>query len=264
MGPVSNVYTVLTPANGVEPIMPFLDALQGDIKDDSKWAGGFQFFTDPRNPVTFITEFSDVGGVYVNKEHIPAGLSGLDDLLDPKYKGKIAVYDPTVSNGGSMSLAGLVGTRGDDFLKKLIVDNEAKYVATSRQLTEFVAQGRYPIGFGADATQLAELQKQGVGTKVERNRGFGNYSLATGVSVLKNPPHPNAAKVYLNWALSKDGQSAWAEYATVDANSRRLDVPNFHPESTPDYQHMERYRVIQGTASGQDTLDRTLAITRNR
>ena len=264
MGPVSNVYTVLTPADDLQPIKPFLDALPADVKDDSKWAGGFGLFTDPNNAVTLITEFSDVGGVYINKEQVPEGLAGVDALLDPKWKGQIAVYDPTVSNAGSMSLAGLVGMKGDDFLKKLIVDNDAKYVETSRQLTDWVAQGRYPIGIGVDATQLIDLQKQGVGTKVERIRTFGDYSLASGLSVLKNAPHPNAVKVYLNWALSKEGQTAWAQNASVDSSTRRLDVPVFHPDSTPDYQHMDKYPVIQGTASGQSTLDRTLAITKNR
>jgi iron(III) transport system substrate-binding protein len=263
-GPVSNIYTVLTPAGGVQPIKPFLDALPADVKDDSKWAGGLGMYTDPKNPVTLITEFSDVGGMYVNREQVPEGLTKLDDLLDEKYRGKIAVYDPTVSNGGSMSLAGLIGLKGDDFLKKMLIEHDARYVATSRQLTEFVAQGRYPIGFGVDATQLSELQKQGVGLKVERNRTIGNYSLAAGLSVLKDAPHPNAAKVYLNWALSKEGQSTWAENSSVDGNSRRLDVPVYHPDSTPDYQHLEKYPVIQGTASGQDTLDRTLAITKSK
>lgn len=264
MGPVSNVYTVLTPANDLQPIKPYLDALPADDKDDTKWAGGFGLFTDPNNAVTLITEFSDVGGVYINKEQVPEGLPSVDALLDPKWKGQIAVYDPTVSNSGSMSLAGIVGMKGDDFLKKLIVDNDARYVETSRQLTDWVAQGRYPIGIGVDPTQLMDLQKQGVGTKVERNRSFGDYSLASGVSVLKNAPHPNAVKVYLNWALSKEGQTAWAQNASVDSSTRRLDVPVFHPDSTPDYLHMDKYPVIQGTASGQSTLDRTLAITKAR
>ena len=264
MGPVSNIYTVLTPAGALEPIKPFLDALPPDARDDSKWAGGFALFTDPNNPVTLITEFSDVGGMFINKDQVPEGIKNVDELLDPKWKGKIAVYDPTVPNGGSMSLAGLLALKGDDFLKKLVVGNDAKYVETSSQLTQWVAQGRYPIGFGVDATQLAELQKQGVGVNVVRDRGVGNYSLASGLSVLKNAPHPNAVKVYLNWALSKEGQIAWAQNASVDSSSRRLDVPVFHPDSTPDYQHMEKYRVIQGTASGQDTLDRTLAITKSR
>lgn len=264
MGPVSNIYTVLTPAGDLQPIKPFLEALPPDNKDDTKWAGGFQLYTDQNNPVTLITEFSDVGGVFINKDQVPEGLSSLDELLDPKWKGKVAVYDPTVSNGGSMSLAGLVALKGDDFLKKLIVDNDAKYVSTSAQLTQFVAEGRYPIGFGVDATQLGDLQKQGVGVNVVRDKSFGDYSLASGLSVLKNAPHPNAVEEYLNWALSRDGQIAWAQNASVDSSSRRLDVPVFHPDSTPDYQHMEKYKVIQGTASGQDTLERTLAITKSR
>ncbi|HEY1297435.1 MAG TPA: extracellular solute-binding protein [Chloroflexota bacterium] len=263
MGPVSNVYTVLTPAGDIQPIKPFLDSLPPDNKADSLWAGGFDLFTDPNNPVTLITEFSDVGGVYINKDQVPEGINTMDDLLNPKWKGKIAVYDPTVSNGGSMALAGLLAVKGDSFLQQLIDENGAKYVATSNQLTQWVAEGRYPIGFGVDATQLADLQKQGVGANVVRNRSFGDYSLASGLSVLKNAPHPNAVKEYLNWALSRDGQIAWAQNASVDSSSRRLDVPVFHPDSTPDYQHMEKYPVIQGTASGQDTLDRTLAITKN-
>jgi iron(III) transport system substrate-binding protein len=263
MGPVSNIYTVLTPAGDLETIKPFLDSLPPDNKDDSLWAGGFGLFTDPNNPVTLITEFSDVGGVFINKDKVPEGISSMDDLLDPQFKGKIAVYDPTVSNGGSMSLAGLLAVKGDSFLQRLINENDAKYVATSNQLTQWVAEGRYPIGFGVDATQLGELQKQGVGTNVVRNRALGDYSLASGLSVLKNAPHPNAVREYLNWALSRDGQIAWAQNASVDSSSRRLDVPVFHPDSTPDYQHMEKYPVIQGTASGQDTLDRTLAITKN-
>jgi iron(III) transport system substrate-binding protein len=263
MGPVSNIYTVLTPAGDLEPIKPFLDSLPPDNRDSSLWAGGFELFTDPNNPVTLITEFSDVGGVFINKDQVPEGLNSMDDLLDPRWKGKIAVYDPTVSNGGSMSLAGLVAVKGDAFLQRLINENDAKYVATSSQLTQWVAEGRYPIGFGVDATQLADLQKQGVGANVVRNRSFGDYSLASGLSVLKNAPHPNAVKEYLNWALSRDGQIAWAQNASVDSSSRRLDVPVFHPDSMPDYQHMDRYPVIQGTASGQDTLDRTLAITKN-
>ena len=263
-GPVSNVYTVLTPAGGVQPIKPFLETLPADVKDDSKWAGGFELYTDPKNPVSFIYEYSDVGGLYVNRDQVPDGIATIDDLLDPRYKGKVAVYEPTVSNGGSMSLTNLVAVKGDDFLKRLLIENDAKFISTSRQLTEFVAQGRYPIGFGVDATQLADLQKQGVGTSVERNRAIGRYSLASGISVLTNAPHPNAVKVYLNWALSKEGQTAWAQYASVDSSTRRLDVPTFHPESAPDYAHPENYPVIQGTASGQDVLDRTLAVAKSK
>ena len=41
--------------------------------------------------------------------------------------------------------------------------------------------------------------------------------------MLNGLPHPNAAKVYANWLLSKDGGAAWSEH--IGDNSRRSDVP---------------------------------------
>jgi iron(III) transport system substrate-binding protein len=264
MGPVSNIYSVVMPAGGLEPIKPYLDALPADVKDNSKWYGGFELYTDPGNPVTLITSFNENGGIYINRDQVPEGLARPEDMLDPKWKGKIAIYDPTVANGGSMSLTSLVSQRGDDFLRKMIVDNDAVYVATSRQLTEFIAQGRYPIAIGVDDTILAELQGKGVGTKVERNLAFATYALAYGVSVMKNSPHPNATKVFLNWALSQEGQDAWAKLSSVESNSRRVDVEVYHPNSLPDYKNMDKYKAILGTASGVEALNRVLAITKAR
>jgi len=265
VGPLSNIYTVLTPAGGLEPIQPYLDAVPSAIKDDSNWYGGLRMFTDPAKPVSLITSLTEAGGVYVNRAQIPAGeLARPEDLLDPKYKGKIVAYDPTVSNGGSMSLAGLAGDQGAGFLRNLVQGQEVTYVETSRQATEWVAQGRYAIGFGMDDTYLTELQSRGVGAQVERNRDFGTYVLTNGVSVLKNDPHPNATKLFMAWFLSKDGQDAWAQYASVDSNSRRTDVPVYHESALPDYQNLAKYRVIQGTASGDEILQQTLQVTNSK
>jgi iron(III) transport system substrate-binding protein len=262
MGPVSNIFTVMTPAGGLEPIKPYLDALPAELKDNAVWAGGFELYTDPANPVTLITQLAESGGIYVNLELAPEGISKPEDLLDPKWKGKIAVYDPTVSNGGSMSLSGLQASKGTEFVRQLIMDNDARYVETARQLTEWIAQGRYPIAFGVDDTYLAELKQQGVGAKVERNKEFATYALASGVSVLKNAPHPNAVKLYLNWALSHAGQDAWARLASVDSSSRRLDVETYHPNGAADYKNMGKYTAIQGTASGDASLKATLEVTK--
>lgn len=264
VGPASNMYTVVAPAGGMEPIKPFLDALPADVKDNSKWAGGFELFSDPTNPVTLITQLSESGGAFVNTEKAGGKIAKPEDLLDPKWKGQIVIYDPTVSNGGSMSVSDFTGRQGEDFVKKLVLDQEARYVETSRQATEWIAQGRYPIGFGLDATYLAELQAKGVGTSVVREKDFATYVLAHGVSVLKNAPHPNATKVFLNYFLSQPGQDTWADISTKDASSRRLDVKVYHPEATPDYKNFAKYKVIQGTASGNETLKKTLAITKQR
>jgi iron(III) transport system substrate-binding protein len=265
MGPSSNMFTVVAPANGLEPIKPFLANLQPDVRDDSKWAGGFEMFTDPNNPQTFISQLSANPGIFVNKDLLPEGVATPDDLMNPKLKGQIAVYDPTNSNAGAFALADLVAKKGDDFLKTLLADQQVQFVSTSRQLTDWIAQGRYPVCMGVDQTQLADLQKQGLGKNVEAIMSFGTTVLASGVDVLKNPPHPNATRVYLNWALGQAGQEAWATLSAVWATSRRLDVKvNLDSPTAPDYSNIAQYTTVQGTASGDAVLSRTLAITRAR
>jgi iron(III) transport system substrate-binding protein len=265
MGPSSNMFTVVAPANGLEPIKPFLANLQPDVRADSKWAGGFELFTDPNNPQTFISQLSANPGIFVNKDLLPEGVATPDDLMNPKLKGQIAVYDPTNSNAGAFALADLVAKKGDDFLKTLLADQQVQFVSTSRQLTDWIAQGRYPVCMGVDQTQLADLQKQGLGKNVEAIMSFGTTVLASGVDVLKNPPHPNAARVYLNWALGQAGQEAWATLSAVWATSRRLDVKvNLDSPTAPDYSNIAQYTTVQGTASGDAVLSRTLAITRAR
>jgi ABC-type Fe3+ transport system substrate-binding protein len=49
--------------------------------------------------------------------------------------------------------------------------------------------------------------------------------------LVKRGPNPNAAKIYINWLLSKAGQTNYVQ--VVDENSRRLDVPG-PPDTAPD------------------------------
>jgi ABC-type Fe3+ transport system substrate-binding protein len=44
-------------------------------------------------------------------------------------------------------------------------------------------------------------------------------------------PNPNATKLFVNWVLSKEGQTAWAQHVQFNAN--RIDVPIVNPEDAP-------------------------------
>ena len=51
------------------------------------------------------------------------------------------------------------------------------------------------------------------------------------LALMNRKPHPNAAKVFVNWLLSREGQSAFQRVISTpgDAkNSRRIDVPKDH------------------------------------
>src|SRR5262249_57439103 len=97
-----------------------------------------------------------------------------------------------------------------------------------RQQVEWGGRGRYPIAVGGDDTFVVEFRRQGLGQQVEPVALYsqlgGRQGPAFGNAMLMNrAPHPNAAKVYLNWLLSQEGQSSWTR--NTDRNSRRLDVP---------------------------------------
>ena len=64
--------------------------------------------------------------------------------------------------------------------------------------------------------------------------GFG------AVALMDKAPHPNAAIVYLNWLLSKEGQT---EYAKSGRNSRRLDVPPSDPTRGPSRRPLRGYPI---------------------
>ena len=44
---------------------------------------------------------------------------GFDDLLNPKWKGKIAILDPRTAGGGTSSWAFFYKVKGEEFLRKL-------------------------------------------------------------------------------------------------------------------------------------------------
>lgn len=249
---------VLAPAGGLGNIKELLTDLPPEVKDDSKWAGGLEVYRDPQSPDSLITQLSVGGGFWVSRDQIPAAeLNTIDQLLDPKFRGKIVVYDPTQASGGAQNLAPLLANRGEDFLERLFADQKMVIVENKRQATEWFMTGRYPIGFGMDEEVILEFQTQGVGKSAEQVLEPASTHLgAFGITLLKNPPHPNAAKVFLAWFLSHDGQDAWASLGTPTANSRRWDVPVYNPKSTPDFARLDEYKVWNGVPEGDGFVKR--------
>jgi ABC-type Fe3+ transport system substrate-binding protein len=59
------------------------------------------------------------------------------------------------------------------------------------------------------------------------------------VILLNRPPHPHAQKVFINWLLSREGQTALSTIA--GHNSRRLDVAPGTPSEAPDPAKQDLY-----------------------
>jgi iron(III) transport system substrate-binding protein len=223
----------LMPANAIVPIQPFLAG--PEARDLSKWKGGKFDFSD--NAEKYNLVFGNrlqVAFVY-NREIIPPGrIRSWKDFLQPQWKGKLAMLNPARAGASQgwvtfwyiKESAGF----GKNFMRQLFSTQEIFILNDERQLLDFVARGRYPVAIGPSGTLAFEMKNKGLPIEL-----FGSAALEEGgvisasngtLMVPRNGPHPNAAKVYVDYLLSREGQQAWSK--ATGLTSRRLDVSHDH------------------------------------
>jgi iron(III) transport system substrate-binding protein len=227
--PTSTALQVLRPAGVLDPVRPAI--VTPEARDDASWRGGFEAgFLDKERRLAYAFTLVRAVGVYVNVDRVQAGeIRSVRDLLAPKWKGKIAIADPRV-NGSSfwpLTLARL--TLGDGVMKQLLVDQAPVLSRDRNQLTEFMVRGRYPIAIGLNVLALHDFQRHGVGRNITTLRlpEMDYQSSGSLVWLINRAPHPNAARVLINWLLTKDAQIAWAR--ELETNSRFVGVEPGQP-----------------------------------
>ena len=93
-----------------------------------------------------------------------------------------------------------------------------------------LGQGRYSVGLGFSDSLAEQRAKQGVPLEIvdirQLKEGSDISPASGGLSIFNRAPHPNAAKIYINWLLSKEGQTINARATGYISN--RLDVPTDH------------------------------------
>ena len=93
-----------------------------------------------------------------------------------------------------------------------------------RQIADALAKGSLAITLGVGASEFEPYLKAGLPVKElsKPKEGLPSSSGYGVVGVVKDLPHPNVAKVFINWFLSKEGQELYG--AVMQASTRRLDV----------------------------------------
>jgi iron(III) transport system substrate-binding protein len=227
-----------------DPIRPLL--VLPEVTDDGKWLGGLDgLFVDAEDRwfPGFIANTS--AAFYVNRDIIPESDLRTDtDILDPRWKGKIAIQDPR-GGAGLGRLTAMLIAHGEGSVRDLLTKQDVVATGDNRQIAEWVVRGRYPIGIGISDSTLTELQKEGLGRNVKPlsegivtlSPGFG------GLQLLNRAPHPKAVQVFINWILTREVQTRIAQ--TVQLNSRRLDVPPGDPATAPDPAKLNDYILNQ-------------------
>jgi len=223
-------------ANAIEPIRSSI--IRPELLQDSTWWDGFEAaFNDPELKWGFAICRYREGQLWINTDVVKDGeITKFADLLDPKWKGKITGGDPRTKGSAYDPITAVRLNLGrDDIVEQFYKGQEVTVSTDARQLTESMVRGRYPIGLGAvDQVILADFQSQGLGNNLKRlplpeidylNSGAQNMWLMT------KAPHPNVAKLFINWVLTKEGSEIYSK--NVGYNSRRADVAPVDPESAP-------------------------------
>lgn len=225
----------LLPAGLLRAIKPQL--LLPEVTDPANWKDNeIKWIDEEQEYVLQPTEYV-FGWPVVNTDEVES-LDSIQALLDPKYKGKIASYDPTSFGSGLSQAALYLETLGADFIKQLYGGQEITYTRNRRQLVEWIARGRYMIALGATQADVESFRDQGLPIDGILPKD-SPAALVGGSAVIKQAqnkdgspsPHPNAATVFINWYLSKPGQEAISR-ALRDV-SRRTDVKP--SDAVPDY-----------------------------
>ncbi len=229
--PTSTALQVLKPAGVWDPVRPAI--ISPDAKKDANWRGGFEAgFLDKEKKLAYAFSLLRAVGTFVNVDQVKEGeLKSFKDLLAPRWKGKIAISDPRVIGSTFWPLTVARQKLGDGIMKQLLVDQEPVLSRDRNQLSEFMVRGRYPIAIGLNNLAVQDFQAHGVGKNVQTVLlpEMDYQSSGSLVWLLNKAPHPNAAKVFINWRLTREAQAAWAK--ELKTNSRFVGVEPGDPHS---------------------------------
>jgi iron(III) transport system substrate-binding protein len=221
--------SVLYPAKALAP-MPGAFILP-EVKDEAKWFKGKHRFIDPEANRSFV--FQGHRGLYIsyNTHKAKAGdIKSWWDLAQSKWKGQIVGYDPAIAGTARNALWYMYKnpSLGPQFMNKLFGETEITLSRDHRQVVDWLAS-KAALCIACNDAEVARDQGLAVDV-ITHTLKEGDY-VAGGqgvISLITPAPHPNAARIFLNWFLSREGQTLFQELSVKagqqNANSRRVDV----------------------------------------
>lgn len=176
-------------------------------------------------------------GVGANSKQVEKGeIQSYKDLMKPKYKGKIVMRDPRLGSGGAPVTLGTIRhlkALDDEFLRNLVQQqNVVMWGGGENEVPQMVARGEYMVDMAAGLGLLySPLIRDGAPLRPVYMQE-GTVGMPSLILASKGAPHPNAARLFINWLLTAEGQGV---YHKVDASTPvRKDVPDFMPAGMKD------------------------------
>jgi iron(III) transport system substrate-binding protein len=168
---------------------------------------------------------------------------GYMEILDPKWKGKIAVdSSPDTWVFGMLNKWGNEKTY--DYQKKLIQDQKALIRKGHTNQTNLLIAGAFPVAVELYSYKIADMKNQGAPVEMVFPQEFVSAEVS-GVGISSRAPHPYAALLFARFHIDPNGgQKILAQFGRVMA----------HPDTKLKYKELQQ-------VTAQETLDRMSLLT---
>ena len=168
----------------------------------------------------------------------------LDDLLSPKFTGRMAL-----PNGSTMInwIGALLRDKNEDFVRRLAGQKMRVFEVSARAVANLVVSGEVAMSPASYNSHFANSADQGA--KVAWTPLGGVNAFVGAFSLAAKAPHPNAAMLYMDFALSKEGQQVFQKlgYASTRTDLANREKPSkiYYLTDEPSYaQDYERWEVL--------------------
>ena len=230
LGAPTAIYLNLYRAKIVEPVAPIL--VHPDVTDLSKWWMGKHHYIDPEGRYVFMYESALYGPpISFNTNLIKEKeIKSAWELVQPQWKGKYQALQIGPTQGSTaLTYVYYHPKLGPKFIERIYRDMEPTLFRDIRQGTDWLSQGKFTLCFLCRRIDRAAMQGLPVAElnpyEIEEKPGIGSGSGA--LALMNRHPHPHSAKVFINWFLSLEGQTAFRQANTDElrVGSLREDLP---------------------------------------
>lgn len=176
---------------------------------------------------------TNIFGLIVNTSLVPENKipRTRQDVLDPFWKGKgqMLVSDPRTGGTGLEYFTINYHQLGQEYLERFKAQEPTWTRDVAANVAQQVARGEYAMYFPVGVTsELLEMEKIAP-VKVDWMRDGGSTAVELNVGVVKDAPNPDAAKLWVTWLVSEEGQRGVVQYIQQHAALPYLPPPAGYP-----------------------------------
>ena len=214
------------------PLQPVDAALiLPEVADRSKWWEGKHQYADPEDKYILSPCVSvHIDMVSYNTELVKStDLTSYWEILNPKWKGKIGSMDPRAAGGREGGrLIYFHPDLGPRFLKRLLTEMDLVLSQDPRQAVDWLAQGKLAFLLFTSPREVLRAKAQKLPVDILDPRRMKEAPVvetaASSFMLLDKPANPNAARVFINWLMSREGQISFQK-SQGSCDSARIDIP---------------------------------------